>query len=884
MTVGIRCLPRFLRDFNGRYYSIPQSRETTQHSGETNENGASQRPLSTSHTDVNFQFPCWLAALTLGFHFLPRYSSLLYITSHSRVLGNTCTTAEEWSWIFVASLVVLFVPHVHLQSPKLPWRYCCFKLTLTRMNILWFVAACMGPLIWEWMESRNLFSSSNYSNAIVMWVNYLGAKAAWPAYWNFGLIVLLPIHEHASCPNVPSLLDLFIRSPTGHSNGQRPGIDDDLRIKTKTGLRQTHTRASAWVAFWLSVHAVFIAIAYAVRLGTFSSFFETMLPMVLRINGVYRVFYTEGVVQFEGWIGCGMLLLLWITASSSSGIRKNHFEVAQIFHILSAVGFLLFSNMHDYNTLMFAWPALASLLADRLWKGTSSNRPSKLVVRSDTSQDNDADRLLQSTEKVRFSVKTFPSSTDLVELTIACPVSNGEADDLQIEYHYTRQWPLRYVYAGAHFLIKDRSISPWQFHPISISAIDSQNARCTFHVKDLGDWSTAFVEKWIQRVGNVRDGNDDAILEYLGPFGPDLSKLLTSPYSDNRSYVFVAGGIGVTGLSAMIQQCLQRNLTFSVIWSTRSRSEMLALGKELFWNRQIKIDSAAMVGTGPNRPSSESRIPKFQVYITSIESAESISPLEECNTDFLWCSTIDAETRHFEAELRTDSASSLKSGSLARIAVVMVGMALSFLLARQLCCTQASISNDPDDSNFNQVTLTCGMASTSTIRRCRPCDDRDDIRNTASSPLGCCTATICHWCFRGLPIILILVMTPLFVYIHSRILELLCWLRLHFRSPVPEINQPASGSTYSREATGGEGAPFSPLLHIDETKVVSGCRPDMRQLLSEILADCAFQHGPTTVLVCGPDSLGETVKADLDFLIHDTTSAEERKVVSLLVL
>ena len=87
--------------------------------------------------------------------------------------------------------------------------------------------------------------------------------------------------------------------------------------------------------------------------------------------------------------------------------------------------------------------------------------------------------------------------------------------------------------------------------------------------------------------------------------------------------------------------------------------------------------------------------------------------------------------------------------------VVIICMAISFLIARQLCCFQSN----PSD-------ITCGMACSNSAPPCRYCATMEDIREQFDYELPpCCTITICYLCFRGLPVILVLFLTPLLAFI-----------------------------------------------------------------------------------------------------------------------
>ena len=86
-----------------------------------------------------------------------------------------------------------------------------------------------------------------------------------------------------------------------------------------------------------------------------------------------------------------------------------------------------------------------------------------------------------------------------------------------------------------------------------------------------------------------------------------------------RGVVFVAGGIGITGLSELIQVCAERGIPFTVIWIVKSSGEVQALGTDLLWNHCL----AEALGEERGRPwranlpmpFSLARMPLFQIFV-----------------------------------------------------------------------------------------------------------------------------------------------------------------------------------------------------------------------------------------------------------------------------
>ena len=86
----------------------------------------------------------WMLIASIVFLLLPGSNDLLYIDHDSvgrRLLGGSCTTANEWTWIgFVSLLLVMphvqnvgliarqWVPPLIVWTPKLSW---------VQLNIIW---------------------------------------------------------------------------------------------------------------------------------------------------------------------------------------------------------------------------------------------------------------------------------------------------------------------------------------------------------------------------------------------------------------------------------------------------------------------------------------------------------------------------------------------------------------------------------------------------------------------------------------------------------------------------------------------------------------------------------------------------------------------------
>jgi len=217
---------------------------------------------------------CLLISLPVVFVFIPGYSNVLYIDSGkigADILGNSCTSSNEWLWMLGVSFLLL-IPHILPISSRSRLAktnsdsggIICLKipkisLSLRLLNSIWYIASIIGSLVWKKGIGRM---------DLLDWIEHLGAKAAWPALFNLP-IVLLPTSRL-------SFLMEFL-----HCGG------------TRSDMINLHTDASILTALWIALHTIIITIVYAIRDP--SRFWEKMLPLTSLLGG-------EGIVNFMGWV------------------------------------------------------------------------------------------------------------------------------------------------------------------------------------------------------------------------------------------------------------------------------------------------------------------------------------------------------------------------------------------------------------------------------------------------------------------------------------------------------------------------------------------------------------------------------------------------------
>ena len=530
-----------------------------------------------------------------------------------------------------------------------------------------------------------------------------------------------------------------------------------------------------------------------------------------------------------------MLFLLW--ASARTAIRQRWYDIFLPTHIMSAILVILASNLHDYNTLMFAWPGLAEMLVDRLT------------------------RLLSCQDKVEISqVKGFASA--LPNPLGAQSISELKVVKLTIDQ--PKSWTS--LAPGKHVYLQDASINR-QWHPVTISSIDYHHKQVSFHIKALGDWTDDFVSKYSKYDPGQKE---NIYLTMEGLYGPDLSSTFKPP---TTSCIFVAGGVGVTGLSEAIQACAERGVPFAAVWVVRTRAEAEALGAELLWNTRLLRSVNRNQWSFTNGAA-------FRVFVTAEECTNPDAP-EGSHDSF--AQDGNASDGHVHGSKTSGSMQEVITPARTKLSeftvsvAVLFSMALSFIMARQLCCYRPHPNMDHAKA--------CGLAFDS--KSCRSCSMYDIMhQDEVPNELPCCTVA-CYLCFRGLTVLSVLFSAPLLAISMLWILRQYwpvsethcCSLlarrtgRNHYHSAIQEIitiqEENGSISWAPVNLSGIESGELaltyqSPMS--SELVSVDYRRPDIGLVLqslweapeNETLTNCVM-----SVIVCGPQRLVDGVREEV---------------------
>ena len=678
---------------------------------------------------------------TVAFFGLPGFNDYLYVRAST---NPSCVTAEEFKWILASSLL-LWLPSSYADRTTVPSRpfitttSCAFRLFVT-LNILWMLAALYQPSHrwkaqpWSWE-----FLSS------------VGGMTAWPAMWNMALVVL------------PVQRTWAVLRHWGISHAEAHTF---------------HRWAGYAMLVWLSLHTIILTIVYLGKTNSLGEFATLMLP--------YRhPIYTEGIVNFMGWMSFLSLALL----CGLSMFRHHHFEWFWVSHVFLALAMIVFANFHDYNTVFFIQPAYCGWIADRLQRQWGSHRQRLVVHCEDSHEQTDEqtdERLDDINDTSTYVTLSTTPSPQIVALTFPIPP----------------QWPRP---------LKPGMFVYFQSHPFSISRYDAVSF--TVHVKALGDWTESYVKQvqaYLMNPTSTPPFKDDWQLE--GPYGG--SSAFWTILEQSRHCVFVAGGVGLTGVSAYLMS-RPRSLSGTLVWLVRTRDELDALRPLL------------------PQGNSEAQIAVHICQTRGTEQEESASP--------------SVQSKAIPVSLRPTAGDTPSNPVMLFFA--LVSMLMSTLLARQICCSQ------PNPTRTHRV---CSMAYVSSLT-CNGCDVGDEY----DPDRICCTVPVCYYCFRGLPLLLTLVVVPLGTWVLS-----LLWMLLQQRPACfrHSYNPTQTGET---EPDGvmridAENPMEESTVEERATALVCDGQQQQQRQGSVRVAELLDTHATadSVLVVCGPESLLQAVQKE----------------------
>ncbi len=559
-----------------------------------------------------------------------------------------------------------------------------------------------------------------------------------------------------------------------------------------------------WSAYatllWLLVHTILLSAVYIWKTESISEWFSLMLP--------YKLYRTEGVVNFMGWLA--LIFFIGICVTSRMVVQRKSYEMFRILHWVFTALFLLGSNLHDYSTWFFIQPAIIMMVIDHMLRQYSH-------------------LILEESDHPEGNVK-LSTSGEIASFTFPIP----------------NTWPQ--IYPGMHVYLTTKRISRFQSHPISISKMDQTKRTFTIYIKDLGDWSQ-------ELVSSVQDACHDPLSNQLSSWileGPYGSLSLSDIVQSSKHCIFLAGGVGITGVSSLAQErccCTRRGTeTTSILWMVQKAVEANFLLPLL-----CDDDNNSICGN-------------THIWVTKESNPVAIGNSLEDN-------------RHYPL-LRTSRSSRWKHIIQLPKSIVLLSSILSSLivliLSRFVCTSQPSKSNIPSSTDY---TLLWYSAT------CVSCSIEDIMETNRNDNVPCCKTPIVYYGFRGLPLVLSFVLMGPLTLLLARAFNGL-WFRScgrrwfgyvsindHPTGTSPDANDDNEEQYSGIEITSRENINFCEELpdNGSETmKVHWGGKPEnsstlfsSRYLPIELFSDDIENQRDVVVVVCGPSRLVDTTKQDL---------------------
>jgi hypothetical protein len=322
----------------------------------------------------------------------------------------------------------------------------------------------------------------------------------------------------AAWPSYWNLLVLVI--PTVRVGGACAalGISHDAAL-------HVHILTGNAVFWWVFVHTLLLSVGYALKYPKFADWLATMVP---GIDGPWNR-YTEAPVNFAGWLGFAFLLAVWV--SSTKWARRHSYRVFAALHFMG-FGFLFAATLHDYNTLHFVQPGIVAWIVD-------------LILR----------------RSMRHSVVLDPHSSEHAFSPSVTVQSNGRhcAITLPVEDGSL----LMSAPQGSFLYVLVPHISRLEWHPLSITKVDSQSRSIFLSFKLVGPWTTSLARHLLEA------GSKKLTICVEGPYGTNLSSVVCK-YSH---VLFISGGAGLAGIAGAAAEAQEHGTQCTCIWVTQCPSD-----------------------------------------------------------------------------------------------------------------------------------------------------------------------------------------------------------------------------------------------------------------------------------------------------------------------
>ena len=817
-----------------------------------------------------WDYPQALAATFLAslvFLCLPGFSSLLYVIK--RLSNPTGVSSNEWIWTFATSLWIASLFRLGSSNCNCNAKPLHRFRVLVREQTAWwiFVAAnvvwMVLPLVSYYVsycvsyyqrlpEDANATErmSWNDKDYWIKWIDLIGGKSAWPALWNVAF-VCIPIQR------VSPLLESM-------------GISSQQAV-------EGHIWAANAALAWLLVHAVLLSLVYAHNTNGWKEWLSLMVP--------YKMYYTEGVVNFMGWVGLVCFVGLW--GFSRPLIRQTFYEAFKVLHWIFVAFFLLGSNLHDYNTFFFVQPSVVLMVVDFL-----ARKHSWLYAYASSAASGES--AAATTTDARTTVITLEASGTLCELKL--PIPDTWSPCMMTNENENEP--------GLHVYLTVPAIARWQSHAYSISTINPKEGTFSIHCKALGSWSEALVDL-------DREENDPLALGIEGPYA---SPALHATVLRARHCVFLAGGVGITGVASLARARCRHLLgehddsssdatTTSLLWMVQTRSEarcLLPLLRDDATGNPVPGNLCTHVwitrddrSTPPQSLSSGSRSDSNSNDYASLDHTEKGGrrglehglPYNNNNNNSNNTTITSIKT----IKVRWDGAGNHHQWHTGSVLVAtLLSSAITMVLSRWICTMQPV--EDLEDLPYRLKECRILWHSS----KCRSCDIEDTFDLEEDYP--CCTTPVCQYCFRGIPMVLMYLGTPLLAIGLARLFRGF-WLRscagrwgyssvgyddddesVENEVEVVPTTHHHEGGLRDRDAAStnnrgiaAERSPSPPLSSSSTTiGFHHGARPSSteelfgdRYLPFGTTSDAASPRNDVLVVLCGPPKLLEVTRKDL---------------------
>ena len=288
------------------------------------------------------------------------------------------------------------------------------------------------------------------------------------------------------------------------------------------------TRRSVWhFAFGISFERAIRWHRLVARMAVLSMLVHALL--LIRLSGLEVLLHSaplpHGIAAYWGSLAGACMLLMSLTALEP--IRRRVFELFWYVHVPLFTSTIVFAALHSEYARYYLIAPIALYLAD--WLLRFSNTARSVTV-------------------VEFAVLTDSAESYRVgRLTLTAAMTPK---------------------AGQYVYVNLPAVSLLQWHPFSVSCTPEPAAgggsTFSLHLLDMG--ASTFTHAACDLLSASAYANAAVQVRLDGPFGS-----LSIPHADYPTLVFVAGGIGITPIAALLGDALasERQSRLVLVWSCR---------------------------------------------------------------------------------------------------------------------------------------------------------------------------------------------------------------------------------------------------------------------------------------------------------------------------